>query len=199
MKKGLILSLILTAFLFACNQVEVKDKEKTKGNDKEAASKVICMEITYPVTFIMPDGSEISGKDRNEIGAAMRKWHEAYPNIKERAKMKYPVQAIFKGESVTISSEDEMQQMRRQCEEEKDPCFRLEYPVTYIMPDASTITVNSEDDINNRTAIRAWYGENPDAEQRPGFQYPVKVKLRDGSFKTLESDDDLKAVREGCK
>ena len=53
-------------------------------------------------------------------------------------------------------------------------CFDLSLPVSYTMPDGSTITVSNEEDWD---AIKDWYEENPDSEEKPVLQFPVNVEF----------------------
>ena len=197
MKRIFIIGIVLSGLLFSCNKGgDNKDDSTLKQDD---TSKEICLEMVYPLTFIMPDGSTITGDSRKEIGTAIKSWHEANPSSQERAIMQYPVEANFKNRPVTINNDREMQRLKKACAEEKKPCFYFIYPITYIMPDETSITVNSKDDRENMVLIRAWYGENPGVEEKPALQYPVDVKLKDGTIVTLSSDEDMQEVREGCK
>lgn len=198
MKRILILAILISGVLLSCNNKNRENTDADENADK-VSEKVICLELTYPISFIMPDATEISGNDRTEIGTAMRAWHDANPSSKERGVMKYPVNAMFKGNSVAIGSEEEMQRMKAECQgEKKEPCFTFIYPITYIMPDATTFTINSEDDRINKAAIRAWYGDNPGVEDRPTLLYPLNVKLKDESISTLENDEEMMLLRKDC-
>ena len=64
-------------------------------------------------------------------------------------------------------------------------CFDLVLPVTYVMPDGSTITVSSDDD-DNWVELKAWYETNPESEEKPTLQYPVDI-----SFETREGSTTL--------
>ena len=73
-------------------------------------------------------------------------------------------------------------------------CFDLVLPVTYVMPDGSTITISSDDD-NNWTEIKAWYDANPESEEKPALQYPVDISFesREGSTTlTVTNDEEMK-------
>ena len=77
----------------------------------------------------------------------------------------------------------------------KDECFEFVYPITYIMPDGSTITVENEDDWDE---IKNWYGVNPDVEEKPELQYPVDIIFQDGTIKTINNEEEMKSVYEYC-
>jgi len=79
----------------------------------------------------------------------------------------------------------------------REKCFDLVYPVTFIMPDGSTITVENKDGL---TAIRSWCEANPGFNERPVLQYPVDIVLTDGTTITVNSDEEMKSIyRAGTK
>ena len=61
---------------------------------------------------------------------------------------------------------------RDEDERDREQCFELVYPVTFIMPDRSTITIDNEEDWGG---IRSWYEANPGSEEEPALQYPVDI------------------------
>jgi hypothetical protein len=79
-----------------------------------------CFDFVYPVIFVMPDGSTVTGNDREEIGAAMRAWYEAHPDVREEPALQYPVNIAFfdSDEIMTINSEEELRAARALCDEE---------------------------------------------------------------------------------
>jgi hypothetical protein len=124
---------------------------------------------------------------------------EANPEAAERPPLQYPVKAKFKGELISINNAEEMNRIREECAKERKDCFTYVYPITYILPDASTITVNSEDDRENRLAIRTWYAEHPGVEGKPTMLYPLEVKLKDGSISTLANDEEMALLKKDCE
>ena len=79
-------------------------------------------------------------------------------------------------------------------------CFDLVLPVTYVMPDGSTITVSSDDD-DDWAEIKAWYEANPDSEEKPALQYPVDISFegREGSTTlTVTNDEEMRNAYGRC-
>ena len=74
-------------------------------------------------------------------------------------------------------------------------CFKLVYPVIYIMPDGSEITVADRTDW---TAIKSWYEANPDSKERPVLKYPVDVTLSDGTIMTINDADQMHTLVKDC-
>ena len=74
-------------------------------------------------------------------------------------------------------------------------CFELVLPVTYVMPDGSTITVADKEDW---AEVRGWYETNPDSKEEPDLQYPVDISYRDGTTQTISNEDTMSAAKEDC-
>lgn len=78
----------------------------------------------------------------------------------------------------------------------RNKCFEFVYPIDLIMPDNSSITLNSKEDWSLK---KAWYEANPDATERPELVFPVAVTLEDGTVQTLIDSDELKTIKDSCK
>jgi len=77
----------------------------------------------------------------------------------------------------------------------KEECFDFVYPVTFFMPDGSTITVEDREDW---IEIKNWYRANPGLREKPVVQYPVDIKWKDGSIITINSDDEMRRAYATC-
>ena len=88
---------------------------------------------------------------------------------------------------------------RRRGEEGSDrrECFRLVFPVTFIMPDGTEITGDSEEEVG--MAMREWYANNPGVEEGPELQYPVDIMFEDLSTLTVNSNEEMRAAYENCE
>ena len=75
-------------------------------------------------------------------------------------------------------------------------CFELIIPVTFVMPDGSSIAVEDE---NGYMAVRDWYGNNSDSIEKPTLQYPVNIIYRDGDTKTINNDEEMESTKEDCR
>ena len=85
---------------------------------------------------------------------------------------------------------------KRDEEREDRQCFDLVYPVTFILPDGSSITVTDREDWEE---LKDWYEENPDSEERPTLQYPVDIIYEDGITVTINNEDEMDAIKENCE
>lgn len=81
---------------------------------------------------------------------------------------------------------------------EKDgkDCFTLVLPVTFIMPDGSSIIVESKEDWSE---IKNWYEAHPDSKERPVPQYPVEIIFKDGITVTVDSDEEMRGIHARCE
>jgi hypothetical protein len=75
-------------------------------------------------------------------------------------------------------------------------CFEFVYPISYMMPDGTMITGNSEKEL--LLEIKEWYTANPNVKEKPILQYPVDIKFKDGTLKTINNDMEMKKAYEEC-
>ena len=162
-----------------------------------------CFELVLPVSFVMPDGSTITVE--NDSGwVDLRSWYETNPDSEGRPELQYPVDILFDDETVTINNAEEMNMVKRECweyEDEGRECFGLVYPVTFIMPDGSSIVVATDDE-NGWQEVKNWYDTNPESEERPTLQYPVDIIYRtiDGdSTVTINNEEEMEAAKDDCR
>ena len=177
-----------------------KDGWDRDGDDKKDWK---CFNLVFPVTFDMTDGSTITVTSNDEDGwTEIKAWYEANPDSEEKPALQYPVDIVYEKDetTVTINNDDEMHGAYRHCggrDDDRDrACFALVYPVTFIMPDGSTITVADREDW---AELKAWYEANPDSEERPTLQYPVDITYRDGTTQTINNDEEMRIAKEDCR
>ena len=75
-------------------------------------------------------------------------------------------------------------------------CFEFVLPVTVIMPDGSTITVEIEDDWQ---LIQDWYEDHPGEREPFTFQFPFDIVFDDGETWTINNDSELQAAYAECE
>ena len=185
-----------------------RDRERDWDKDE-------CFELVYPVTYVLPDGStiEISDEEDESGWESLKSWYEANPEAEERPALQYPVDIVYESEesedTVTINSEDEMVVAKQDCREmwgeedwDKDECFELVYPVTYVLPDGSTIEISDEEDESGWESLKSWYEANPEAEERPALQYPVDIVYESEESEdtvTINSEDEMVVAKQDCR
>lgn len=156
-----------------------------------------CFKLVFPVTFTMPDGSEITLESEDDW-ELINAWYEANPDESERPALVYPVDIMYRGDSiVTVNSAEEMRAARAICEVNRDRnrCFSIEFPLSFTMPDDTEITLESREEW---TVIKAWYDANPDVEERPDLVFPITITYEDGSAVTINSEEELSAAKADC-
>jgi len=90
----------------------------------------------------------------------------------------------------------QLEDKREKARKRRNKCFQFVFPVDFIMPDNSSITLNSKEDW---TLIRDWYEANEGVKERPALVFPVNVTLEDGTEQTLIDREELKTVKDSCK
>lgn len=103
---------------------------------------------------------------------------------------------LFSCRKELVNNNDQLIGSELKSEANGTVCLELVYPITYIMPDRSTITRDSEEKMN--AAIKRWYGANPDATLRPVLQYPVNIKFK-GQPLTINNEQQMLRVKNACK
>ena len=172
------------------------DRDNDKGDWK-------CFDLSLPVSYTMPDGSTITVSNEEDWDA-IKDWYEANPDSEEKPELQFPVNVEFDDETVTVNSEEELRELKQECwrdESEERQCFELVFPVTFIMPDASTITVDTDDDAGWQP-VKDWYEANPDSDERPTLQFPVDIiyETEDGdSTLSINNDEEMENVKIRCR
>ena len=168
-----------------------------------------CFELVFPVTFDMPDGSTITVSSDDEDGwAEIRVWYEANPAAEERPALQYPVVIFFEEESITIDSDEDMREAYGECYADRDgwgrkrECFELVYPITFTMPDGSSITIETDDEAG-WDELKNWYDENEGYEEvRPELEYPVDIVYETNagdSIVTINTEEEMMIVKQECR
>ena len=170
-----------------------------------------CFLLVFPITFDMPDGSTITVETDDEDGwSEIKSWYEANPGSEERPMIQFPVVIFFDEETMTIDDHEHLRDAYLECRPERDgdwerdedgrACFELVYPVTFTMPDGSSLTIENGDE--GWDELKDWYDENEGYEEvRPEIQYPVDIvyETEEGdSTVTLNNDEEMEEAKQEC-
>lgn len=170
---------------------------------KKHRKAIRCFDLVFPITLLMPDSSAItldSAADRSLV----RDWYVSNPEIKERPQHQFPFQVVMDDSLLTISDQDDLSSLKESCREYRRQhhddrrgakCFKFVLPVTFTMPDGSSLTVNEEEDFKH---LRAWRDENPDAEEKPQLSFPVTIIYPDETEIEIASHEELVQARQEC-
>jgi hypothetical protein len=167
-------------------------QDERSGDERSGRDREECFEFVYPMTLIMPDSSTITGNSEEELWTAVRSWYAVNPGVLDEPAIQYPVDIILRDSTLTINSDEELRRIYALCGGGSEPedCYEFVYPITYIMPDGSTVTGNSGEEVG--IAIRNWYTANPGVTGDPVLQYPVDIIFDDGTTVTVNSDEELR-------
>ena len=85
---------------------------------------------------------------------------------------------------------------RAKFKKRRHKCFEFVFPIDFLMPDTTTITLTEKADW---ALIREWYEANPDTTARAEIVFPLNISLEDGTVQTLLEIDELKEVKNSCR
>lgn len=78
----------------------------------------------------------------------------------------------------------------------RNACFTMVFPVTIVFEDGSTQEASSLEDLKD--ILKEWKANATTGEARPQLQFPLEVETSDGEIVTLDSKDDLLAIKKDC-
>ncbi len=158
-----------------------------------------CFEINYPITLIMPDGSQVTVNDDDALETAIDNYYDANPNDTSDISVVYPITVtMFEDSSiVTISDDDELDELFEDCFDDNfEDCFEIQYPISVLMPDNTTITANNEEELDS--LYDAWFNANPNSMDEPELIFPITVVYEDGTTEVVNDEDELEELFEDC-
>lgn len=77
-------------------------------------------------------------------------------------------------------------------------CFELIFPVTFNMPDESTIVVSENTD-EGWSVIKNWYELNPNIKFEWDLEYPVNILMLNGNQITVHNLTEMIEIKENCE
>ena len=80
--------------------------------------------------------------------------------------------------------------------DEDDDCFSLVFPLDITLPNGTTLTTTSEENLED--AVDAFYEANPDTEEDPTPVFPITVILKDGSQTDINNDEEFEDLLVMC-
>ncbi len=164
-----------------------------------------CFELVFPVTIGFPTDKTVEVKSYEELKAAIKSWRKENGKpgkVLVKPNFIYPIDVITKeGETVTVNSFVELVSLRKECigkgNGQGKPCFRLNYPISIVYPDNSAVEYATPAEL--RKALREWKKNNMDAIYRPILSFPLSITMEDGTIVKINSREELRAAKEGCK
>jgi len=161
-----------------------------------------CFTLVFPLELVFPDGATVEVADRRELLETSRNWKAENPDAEERPRIAFPHELqLADGTTVTVDGPEEVREIAADCYPNHpfpvERCFELVYPVTVVFPDGSTAEAAEREAFGQ--ILRDWAAENPDAEDRPGLEFPYEVTLAAGSVATINDEDELAALLSDCR
>lgn len=206
-----LVALLCLSVFTACNKdqdenlLEEPTLEMRLGLEEEAETRIgerfrkSCFKIVTPITVVMPDGTTITGDDRQALKEEIKAWYEANPDSQEKPTLQYPIDVeLGDGEVVTVMSRAELIELKKWCIKDRfdKKCFDIVFPISLTMPDGSTISGESKEELRN--AMKDWYIANPDTQDKPSLNFPIEVVYDDETTASANSKEELFALRKAC-
>jgi len=158
-----------------------------------------CFTLVYPIQIQFPGGETISYTNDEDLYTGIEAWYDANPESEDDPLPVYPFDVLLEDSTTqTVSNEIEEEALWEACygDIDFDICFDLNFPITLIYPDSTTLEVNSEAEL--LTAVDAYYEANEDSEEDIDVQYPVNITLSDGTVQAIHNEEELDAALEAC-
>ena len=178
--------------------LEGRELKSKRGYRKKEGFR--CFEVILPATFVMPDASSIIIQNEDDY-MMLKDWYENNLETDDKPSLQYPVDIIYKdGDIETVNNDEEMMHNKMNCrdwdDEKKDDCFTIVYPISFIMPDGSNISMLDEQDWDS---IKFWYEQNSNVDNRPILQYPITIINKDNSSEIINNDDEMLLLKQNCR
>jgi len=184
--------------------------DKNDWNEKENEDW-ICFEIVFPISFNMPDGSIITVDSEEEGWSEIKNWYELNSDSKEKPSMQYPVVIFIEEGPMILNNNDDLKDAYTGCNydrrknrddyDRKKSCFELVYPISYAMPDGSSLTV-PENNESGWSELKNWYNDNAGfEEEKPKIEYPVNIvyEIESGdSSVVINNEEEIMEAKEAC-
>ncbi|WP_339660677.1 hypothetical protein [uncultured Polaribacter sp.] len=190
-----ITAFILLALVFtSCSDSDSSDAmnadETALVEQIESAAKIVVNETSLPAAAKTVFNSDLADSYVAKVQLAVGLGYKVAIVTDDDSKEEATSDVYFSLNGKQLADSNEKRTKRR------SKCFEFVYPIDFIMPDNSSITLTTEDDWS---LIKAWYELNPDETIRPELVFPVDVTLEDGTVQTLLDSTELATVKDSCR
>ena len=160
-----------------------------------------CFEFIYPISFVLSNESEIT-INNDEDWDKIDLWYEENYDVEDGPEIEYPFSISMDGSIFEVKNDVDFLELIYLIitfcgdyeEDYEEECFEFVYPISFVLPDGSEITINNDEDWDK---IDLWYEENKDSEEEPEIVYPFDV-IVENEIITVESEEDLDRLEEVC-
>lgn len=205
----------LSLFFTACEKQSTVNSDDVENytdqsmfelQERAGCGKRGCFEFVFPITIVLPDGTETEVEDYEGLRETIRTWKTDNPDATERPTLAFPIEVVSQdGELISVADAPALLQLRLRCRRAFGPhrpghggrhCFRLTFPLDLAFPDGTTAT--AEDPRGLHQLLREWRRNNEGSEERPELVFPLTVEMQDGSTVEVESKEALQELKESC-
>ena len=164
-----------------------------------------CFDLVYPVTIQFPNGNTVTVDGPRQLRLILRVWRLTHPHADQHPTFVFPLQVeLPNGNIVTVDGPMGLRALAEACDRPCGPfdhpsfrCYDLLFPVTLEFPDGTTAEAADAEEL--RQLIMDWRMQNPDSDERQGFVFPIEVELPNGEVISVESEHQLRHLREACR
>lgn len=95
-------------------------KAECKSGRTRGGKRTKCIDIQFPLSYILVDGTEITGESYQEIKTAVKEWKELNPNTRPEAMLIFPISIIdAEGNTITVEDSDALAALEEECEDDE--------------------------------------------------------------------------------
>lgn len=219
MKLLFLPAVCILALIAACNKSQepipptttiddAMDRYLFNLQDRTGVGPFGCFELLFPVNLSFSDGTTPEVDSYNAMKQTMRTYFTATTTGFGDVSLVFPITLIAEdGQLIEVHNDDQLRALRSSCggatfdhyesvghSNRRLSCFELVFPITIQLPDGTTATAD------DRAALQTLIRENATTIARPRFVFPITVKMtEDGSLVTVNSQDELRALKAGCE
>lgn len=202
--------LLMTSFLliicFSCSDVDDRIQEdENYHNDKSLIQSISTDKNLQSVSFLnLPSSvTAVLGQDFAQYTMTGARVSNKYgyevimvANFPEAMNLLATVYFSIKGRQLKNDGrgQDDLPEGEDDVEEQK-VCFEFIYPISFSMPDGSTVQGDDGHLVSQR--LRSWYESNKGVAQKPVLNFPVSI-LINGERQIVNSPDEMEKVRASC-
>lgn len=193
-------------------------KLKSDPRDVPVSASRPCFEMQFPLTYVLPDGSTVSGNNSESIRSQLGDFYRGSAGSDQRPRLKFPVTVSYNNALIEVSSEEDLQRLNDECDNTTidvigpsiesgqnfgtvvlpgtgESCFKLIYPVTLNLSNGDSVAANNEEELTN--ALNVWSSDHSNTTDRPKLKFPFKILLGD-TIMTIADESDLHRAESAC-
>jgi hypothetical protein len=205
---GLFAGLLLLS-LVSCLKDETENAENYATTTADSISAEArtgaggCYEFVFPINIVFPDGTIAEVNNYEEMKAIIKEWKVNNPEGNGRPKIQFPV-SVSKtdGTIIIVENAEQLKTLAKECKGLGDgpkgngpkgkECFTINFPYSVIVGE-TTIEINSKEE------LKEVLKNAKTDKQKPQLVFPISVTLKDGTVKTVNSVEELRALKKECK